>query len=137
MLCMGHIQVGQSSPVPQCFLLFLQENIAQDQGPRPHHFWLWLPRTPLFYFSREKILPLTCPRLCPGHGHALAKTKYFLSDFKSINQGFFFLMPQNIVKATFVDFIKESTSVSVKSTFETLIIKITTYFHAIQTLSSE
>ena len=133
----NRVNLGQSSPIPHCFLLFLQENIARDRcHARPHHIWLRLPRTPLYFFLR-KSLPLTCLRLCPGHRHTPAKTKYFLSDFKGINQVFFSLMPQNIVKATFVDFIKESTSISVEYTLETLITEIATHCHGSQILSCE
>ena len=50
-----------------------------------------------------------------------------VTDFVSLGRHktvFLSLIPRNIVTVTFLDFTEESTSISVESTFETLIIEI-------------
>ena len=49
---------------------------------------------------------------------------HILDQWESIKLVFLFLIPRNSVKVTFVDLTEESTSKSVESTFETLIIEI-------------
>ena len=49
---------------------------------------------------------------------------HILDHWESIKQVFLSLIPRNTVNVTFVDFTEESTSKSVESTFETLIIEI-------------
>ena len=54
-----------------------------------------------------------------------------------INQVFFSLMPGNIMKMALVDFLKDSTSISVVSTFETSIIDIASNFKSKRAILSK
>ena len=129
MLCTTLI-LGKVPSVPTLFLLFFQENNAYaGLVPKTTSYLVETAPDPTILFFSEKNF---APDLPKSIVMLRLKTKYFLSDFEGISQGFFSLMPQNIVKATSADHIKESTSSSVTSAFETLIIEITTYCHASQ-----
>ena len=54
----------------------------------------------------------------------IATWRHILDDWEGIKQVFLSLIPRNIVKVASEDFTKESTSMSVESTFEALIIAI-------------